>query len=370
MTSIINILKTPDLRERYDFFRLNGFPKWRGTGYYYSRFKPGLGFVSIFLILFISVVQYLSGIVTYFQNRGRFQELELSLNEMQYKQFKSLSKKYGLDRVTKEEFAANKRQLVANVMGIDLEYEQSVLSFPKLTRVFAVQLPIWIYQFTLGLPNMIKEWKEVKKVKVEDDNGGNNESTESLNSHGSGGKKGKLRKRHRHASNGSNSDSSLKNSSSNDSLTSSSSSSSLLSEDQLPSAPTSTSSSPVGSKSPSPEPVDPNSNPFGSKNARRPVGPSPLGQSSVNREEEVKGSEKSVEGKVEEVKEKEPELKEGPWASSEIVSLSKLMKKYPGGKPGRWVLIANELKRGIDDVAGMAKKLMEDPNLGKKSLLD
>jgi hypothetical protein len=30
-------------RFRYDFFYKNGVPKWRGTGYYYSRFRPGLG---------------------------------------------------------------------------------------------------------------------------------------------------------------------------------------------------------------------------------------------------------------------------------------------------------------------------------------
>ena len=28
---------------RYDFFYTNGVPKWRGTGYYYSRFRPGIG---------------------------------------------------------------------------------------------------------------------------------------------------------------------------------------------------------------------------------------------------------------------------------------------------------------------------------------
>lgn len=31
-----------DMRS-YDFFYKNGVPKWRGTGYYYSRFRPGLG---------------------------------------------------------------------------------------------------------------------------------------------------------------------------------------------------------------------------------------------------------------------------------------------------------------------------------------
>ncbi|KAL4975763.1 hypothetical protein BDW66DRAFT_136784 [Aspergillus desertorum] len=47
---VANILRGPD-RERYDYFLKNGFPKWRGTGYYYSRFRPGLGSVLIGLFL-------------------------------------------------------------------------------------------------------------------------------------------------------------------------------------------------------------------------------------------------------------------------------------------------------------------------------
>lgn len=40
-------------RERYDHFLAHGFPKWRGTGYYYARFRPGLGsvLVGLFLVL-------------------------------------------------------------------------------------------------------------------------------------------------------------------------------------------------------------------------------------------------------------------------------------------------------------------------------
>jgi curved DNA-binding protein CbpA len=36
-----DILKGPG-RERYDHFLKNGFPRWKGTGYYYARFRPGL----------------------------------------------------------------------------------------------------------------------------------------------------------------------------------------------------------------------------------------------------------------------------------------------------------------------------------------
>lgn len=47
---VANILRGP-LRERYDHFLKNGFPKWKGTGYYYSRFRPGLGSVLAGLFL-------------------------------------------------------------------------------------------------------------------------------------------------------------------------------------------------------------------------------------------------------------------------------------------------------------------------------
>lgn len=41
---VANVLRGPN-RERYDHFLKNGFPLWKGTGYYYTRFRPGLGSV-------------------------------------------------------------------------------------------------------------------------------------------------------------------------------------------------------------------------------------------------------------------------------------------------------------------------------------
>lgn len=49
---VTNILRGPG-RERYDHFLSNGFPKWKGTGYYYARFRPGL--LSVLLGLFVAV---------------------------------------------------------------------------------------------------------------------------------------------------------------------------------------------------------------------------------------------------------------------------------------------------------------------------
>ncbi|KGO76792.1 Heat shock protein DnaJ, N-terminal [Penicillium italicum] len=47
---VVNVLRGPN-RERYDHFLKNGFPLWKGTGYYYSRFRPGLGSVLVGLFL-------------------------------------------------------------------------------------------------------------------------------------------------------------------------------------------------------------------------------------------------------------------------------------------------------------------------------
>lgn len=52
LSLVANILRGPE-RERYDYFVTNGFPTWRGTGYYYERFRPGLGTVLIGLFIFV-----------------------------------------------------------------------------------------------------------------------------------------------------------------------------------------------------------------------------------------------------------------------------------------------------------------------------
>ncbi|GBE79720.1 Uncharacterized J domain-containing protein [Sparassis crispa] len=59
LSVVSSILRNAESRKRYDFFYKNGVPKWRGTGYYYSRFRPGLGTVIVFLVFISSCLQYL-----------------------------------------------------------------------------------------------------------------------------------------------------------------------------------------------------------------------------------------------------------------------------------------------------------------------
>ncbi|KAI0347267.1 DnaJ-domain-containing protein [Trametopsis cervina] len=72
---IVKILRDKEGRERYDFFYKNGVPKWRGTGYYYSRFRPGLGTVFAFLTLLTSALQYLVQRLTYKRDVQRVEQI-------------------------------------------------------------------------------------------------------------------------------------------------------------------------------------------------------------------------------------------------------------------------------------------------------
>ncbi|KXN89664.1 hypothetical protein AN958_05531 [Leucoagaricus sp. SymC.cos] len=70
---IANILRNKASRKRYDFFYKNGVPRWRGTGYYYSRFRPGLGTVLIFLTAFTSALQLLVQKMNYNKDLARIE---------------------------------------------------------------------------------------------------------------------------------------------------------------------------------------------------------------------------------------------------------------------------------------------------------
>lgn len=72
---ISSILRNKEKRERYDFFYKNGVPTWRGTGYYYSRYRPGLGFVTTFLVTLTSVLQYVVQRMNYKRDLARIEHI-------------------------------------------------------------------------------------------------------------------------------------------------------------------------------------------------------------------------------------------------------------------------------------------------------
>ncbi|KAL0088221.1 DnaJ domain-containing protein, partial [Phycomyces blakesleeanus] len=65
------ILRNSASRERYNFFYKNGVPRWRGTGYYYARFRPGLTTVIVFLACLVGGMQYLASWINYYLEKRR-----------------------------------------------------------------------------------------------------------------------------------------------------------------------------------------------------------------------------------------------------------------------------------------------------------
>lgn len=60
LSLVANVLRGPG-RERYDHFLSHGFPVWKGTGYYYTRYRPGLSTVVGGVLVFgAGVVHYLA----------------------------------------------------------------------------------------------------------------------------------------------------------------------------------------------------------------------------------------------------------------------------------------------------------------------
>jgi curved DNA-binding protein CbpA len=71
LTVIADILKGPS-RERYDHFLKNGFPKWKGTGYYYERFRPGLGSVMLGMLVVMGGGMHYFALVMSWKRRRDF----------------------------------------------------------------------------------------------------------------------------------------------------------------------------------------------------------------------------------------------------------------------------------------------------------
>ncbi|KAF2185040.1 hypothetical protein K469DRAFT_708304 [Zopfia rhizophila CBS 207.26] len=73
LSVVAGILKGPS-RERYDHFLKNGFPKWKGTGYYYARFRPGLGSVMLGILVFGGGGMHYFALVMGWKRRREFVE--------------------------------------------------------------------------------------------------------------------------------------------------------------------------------------------------------------------------------------------------------------------------------------------------------
>ncbi|KAJ2139290.1 hypothetical protein GGH17_000622 [Coemansia sp. RSA 788] len=76
LSLVVNILRDKESRKRYNFFRKNGVPAWRGTAYLYRRWRPGFAIVVCGLFVFAACVQYLFHVLSYWRAQQRIRDIE------------------------------------------------------------------------------------------------------------------------------------------------------------------------------------------------------------------------------------------------------------------------------------------------------
>ncbi len=65
-------------KDRYDHFVAAGFPKWRNNGYFYERYRPGLGAVIVGVVLATMLVEVAISSLTTKQERAKIERLKMS----------------------------------------------------------------------------------------------------------------------------------------------------------------------------------------------------------------------------------------------------------------------------------------------------
>ena len=75
LTTNGSILRNKESRKRYDFWLKRGVPYWKGGAYLFSRFRPGLGTVLVFLTILSSTLQYLVKSLNFNKHSTRINDL-------------------------------------------------------------------------------------------------------------------------------------------------------------------------------------------------------------------------------------------------------------------------------------------------------
>lgn len=202
ITLVVNILRDKESRKRYNFFRKNGVPVWRGTGYLYRRWRPGFGTVLVGLLLFVSGMQYLSQHLSYWRAQQRIQIIE----KEQQKRGGRLNVRSGepsqqqMNRRMRRQQKANGGRGNSNAGGSSsdsgFEAEDQMLSSAQfntvgvinpyrvepasIKRVMVASLPLWVVNKVLVAIGVRQESKEEEEEHVGDHNvpeGGDNDGS-------------------------------------------------------------------------------------------------------------------------------------------------------------------------------------------------
>ncbi|KAJ3334404.1 Pol I core factor CF, partial [Gonapodya sp. JEL0774] len=319
LTSVVETLRDPNGRERYNFYLKRGFPMWRGTGYYYSHFKPSMTFVLLFILIVVSIAQHLAGYAKYRYDSYRLSDLRAALvqSKISLPQLKAEFRKKG--NVDVETFAELKDLDLENLWfvanGVDI---RSIAKSPPVVWDFLiVKFVIGAVKLLISIPewpSRYQNWQAKRRTAAEQklaeeadlrrqEEDAVREAAE-LEAERSRLKEQKEAKKRRKR---------------------------VAREQEIEDA-------------------------FLAKSKVTDLQP---GSAGIGPRLSVGSNSESENG--------EPTNTSDIWEPHELSRMGELLKKFPSGKTGRYVLVARVLKRPVDQVSKLAKVLAKDSSLLKST---
>lgn len=175
---VVSILRDGHKRERYNFFYKNGVPRWRGTGYYYARWRPGFFTVVIFLFVLAAGLQHLAAWVNYHQEKRRIRQF---VQDARSEMASRATKNIGAATLGRSYLEIGKRVLRCEVKSDDYivfypEGEERIdlnvewVEKPSFKNVFLIAWPRRLINRAMGKQDEVIEYEVVEEDEAETEN--------------------------------------------------------------------------------------------------------------------------------------------------------------------------------------------------------
>ncbi|CAI5755896.1 unnamed protein product [Candida verbasci] len=171
-----NILRDQSLRRRYDYFYTKGFPKWKGTGYYYTKYRPGF-ILTIFIVF--CLISFLHYFALKINRKQAYKRIENLKDEIKLQAWNSkIAPADGSDRkITNQEndqvFLVKNNGSVYLVTddGDHLIDPNEININPGFKETLLFKLPVKLYNLTIGklageIDTTIHYEKPVEEIEV------------------------------------------------------------------------------------------------------------------------------------------------------------------------------------------------------------
>jgi DnaJ homolog subfamily C member 1 len=135
LTSIQSLLKDSKSRKVYDKHLLKGFPTFRAGGYFYEKWEPGLVSSLLFVMGVVSIAQYVTNWIFYYQARSKARVEQGEVKEVPFK--------------TKAQRKKEEKKGIVEVQ--DQEQVQEELKVPSVLDVVIFKIPMVVVDWIRGL---------------------------------------------------------------------------------------------------------------------------------------------------------------------------------------------------------------------------